>query len=240
MEECTNALKSSILNISTVTYRPSFLERIGGGYATDLGGVNGCDLFKEAYGVCIDRCSSVASVIDAVDDIIDMYTVASNAQGILYAGLQRLSTKINTLIILKANIKKVLSDDCPVCLELGTDLSFIQPCMHFTCQTCMERVGDKCPSMCRRAKVATLGVNTNVTERPCKRVRVDGGGGSDSGSGSGLGSGSGSGSVDDSQSRRIGDLFFDEIGQICGPSEPSGVAHAIENKYPCGYSECKG
>eukprot|EP00752_Nemacystus_decipiens_P015862 g14170.t1 len=202
MQECTDALRSSVVDIACVKYRPSLVERVGGGYGAELGNVRGCDVFEKNYGVDVSACLTVHDITAAIDGVISNHTASAAAPGIMPNAQSRLCDKINLLRDLNNKIWGVVAEDCPVCLERCTDLNLIQPCLHFTCNTCMQKLSGTCP-MCRGEMVGTIGFT--AAERPVKKQRTQ------------------------ITEGRIGSIFFDEITNVTGPTDPIGVMQALQN-----------
>lgn len=204
MLECTDALKSAVLDMACVRYRPSLLERVGGGYGAELGDDRGCDLFRRKHGVDVSACLTIDDITAAIKGVIDKHGAACRVPGVSRPEQIKLSEKINKLQEVTNKIRGVLSEDCPICLERKQDLTLIQPCLHFTCKSCLSQWTSSCP-MCRGEMRGTVGVTTE--QRTAKKTRVS----------------------EAARDVRIGGLFFDEMGTLCGPSEPAGVMQAIEN-----------
>ena len=204
MNECTAALDSAILDIARVGYRPSLVERVGGGYGTELGEDRGCDLFFRKYDVNVSRCSTVDDIVAAIEGVIEENNRLAGVPGLARSDVTKLCDKINELHGVQNKIRGVLSEDCPVCLERVADLTLIQPCLHFTCSTCARRLTGSCP-MCRGQMQGTVAVAAE--ERRVKKARV----------------------APPTTEERIGGLFFDDLAALCGPSAPIGVMQAIEH-----------
>lgn len=217
MLECTSALDSSIVDWATIEYRPSLLENLGMGYGAALGNDRGCDLFESTYGVCIKECSTVNEIVAAITDVI-----RSNEEKLMhphlisYSSVCQLRNQVRKLEDLRVKIHGTVSDDCPICLERMANISIIQPCLHFTCKSCMSKLSGKCP-MCRSLFSGTVGISTQ-DRPPVKKARV-----ASTGQVADVGS-----SADQPAAARIGDLFFDEMAAVCGPNKPSGVSRAIQ------------
>lgn len=201
MRECTDALESAVVDVACVQYRPSLVERVGGGYGAELGGDRGCDLFRRKYGVDVSKCSTLHDITAEIAATIEEHSKSAAAPGILPTAFRDLCDKINVLHDLHNKIVAVFSEDCPICLERKTDLKIIQPCMHFTCSACMTRLS-VCP-MCRGEMAGTVGLSG--AERPLKKQRTP------------------------QSTGRIGSLFFDEIASLTGYAAPVGVMQAIQN-----------
>ena len=226
LNKSTAPLKDAVLDIATVKYTPSLIESIVGGFGSDLGNDKGCDIFLEKYGVDVSECETISEIVAATHKELDIWKSrhAGYSQGSQVSDRSQACVakrKCNILESLIIKIHEVKSHDCPVCLEPIVDLSLIQPCLHFTCKTCMHRVilNKKCP-ICRGSLRGTVGISTSdtlgkrkksetetVETKPVFRKPVPGSG----------------------WSNRIGDLFFDEIASICGEGNPVGITNAIEN-----------
>eukprot|EP00903_Cladosiphon_okamuranus_P017788 g16373.t1 len=200
MQECTDALASAVVDIACVKYRPSLVERVGGGYGAELGNDRGCDFFRTEYGVDVSSCSTFNDITAKIDSAIDRHKELTAAPEILPTALRTLRDEINALRVLRDRLEAVLSEDCPICLERKTDLKIIQPCMHFTCSECMARL-QVCP-MCRGEMAGTVGLS--CTDRPLKKQKTP------------------------QSSERIGSLFFDEMATLTGFAAPTGVMQAIQ------------
>ncbi len=219
MTECTSALDSSILDVATVSYKPSLTERLGGGYATDLGSEVGSNLFSVKYNVDVRNCNTIEDILAKVSVKRAFYNTASNAPEATRCDQHVYGRRIEVLDSLCTKLREIASEDCPICFEKMDSVSMIQPCLHFTCSNCMEHIKDKCP-MCRGEFHGTVGVKTagrsievvqsENEERPQKRARTE----SD---------------VTTVSPARIGDLFFDEMGRIVpNNSSISGVTTGIK------------
>jgi len=245
LHRSTEHLKDSTLDIATVKYTPSLIERVIGGFSSDLGNDKGCDIFKSKYGVDVSKCETIADIIEAIKkevnvlkvrheeyllayrvevDEVQLFGTPSEQQNERYRLEQSFSQRrqddyfskrrCDNLEKLIVKIGEVKSDDCPICLEKISDLSLIQPCLHFTCKTCMHKVilKKKCP-ICRGSLCGTVGISTSDTlgkrkkssetiEEP-KPVIVPGSG----------------------WSSKVGDLFFDEMASVCGEGNPVGITN---------------
>ena len=250
--ESTHPLESAIVNTATVTYKPSLMERLVGGYGVDLGDDIGCDVFEKTYGLRVSDCLTVSDVINAITDKVDSHIISINAlqgkggmmarqlkddgdflQNYNGARYHEFVREVFLLERLKPKIRCLLADDCPICLEPMKDLTFLQPCLHVACKYCHEKLSGTCP-MCRRDMRGAVGIS--MDKRPLEHVRL--GGGSDRASESSheicaAGSGSDSMDVDEKtmppSDARIGDLFYDEMATLCGDNEPGGVVQAMYN-----------
>lgn len=200
MQECTDALASAVVDIACVQYRPSLVERVGGGYGAELGNDRGCDLFRSKYGVDVSNCSTFDDLTAKIETTIDRYKESAAVPGIMPNTVRILREEINALRILRNKLGAVLSEDCPVCLERKHDLKIIQPCMHFTCSECMTRL-HVCP-MCRGEMAGTVG--WSCADRPLKKQKTP------------------------QSTGRIGSLFFDEMATLTGFAAPTGVMQAIQ------------
>lgn len=206
MRECTDALRTAVLDVASVGYRPSLVERVGGGYAVELGEDRGCDLFHRKYGVDVSACTTVGDICAAIAGQVEKYYAAWREEGVTHASQLRLSEKINKLEEVSNKIKGVLTEDCPICLSRKQDLTFIQPCLHFTCKGCLSQWTGSCP-MCRGERTGTVGVAAAESRAKKQRTETRGPGVGD---------------------ERIGSLFFDELAKLCGDSPPTGVMQAIQ------------
>lgn len=213
MAACTSKLDSTVVDMATIQYHPSLLENLGLGYGVDLGNDKGCDMFEQKYGVCVEGCSTIYEVLEAITEVISSTTAKANHA----TQFLRIASKINMLETLKVKIHEAVSDDCPICFEHMYDIALIQPCLHFTCKSCMSKIYRSCP-LCRGGLHGTVGVSTE--DRPIKKARAtrptEGGGVVCE-------------DVNDivQADARIGDLFYDEMATLC-PRDPVGVSHAIQ------------
>lgn len=203
MRECTDALKSAVVDIACVQYRPSLVERAGGGYGAELGDDSGCDVLHRNYGVDVSSCMTADDITAKITETIAELNTSAAAPEILPSVLRRLCDKINRLRDLHDKIVAVFSEECPICLERKPELRLIQPCLHFTCSECMLRLSI-CP-LCRGEMAGTVGLTEKrPEEKPAKKRRTQ------------------------KSDERIGSIFFDEIADLTGPAAPVGVMQAIQ------------
>ena len=209
LNKTTEPLNDSILDIATVRYSPSLMERIVGGVGSDLGNDKGCDIFEQKYGVSVSRCETMHDIIIAIrEEIVKLCVQQQGVSDVIRVA--RLEARRENLSNLIDKIRDMKSGDCPICFEPIIDISLIQPCLHFTCSSCMTKVieSKKCP-MCRGGLCGTVGVKTSgkrkAPEEIVKKPDVILTGG------------------------RVGNLFFDEIANICDNTRPVGVTGAVEN-----------
>ena len=204
MQECTDALESAVVDIACVEYRPSLVERVGGGYSAELGEDNGCDVLYRNYGVDVSGCSTADDITAKIAEAIAELNTSAATPGIFPSALRGLCDKINRLQDLHNKIVAVFSEECSICLDLKPELRLIQPCLHFTCSDCMPRLSI-CP-MCRGEMAGTIGLTgTRLEQRPVKKQRTH------------------------ESDERIGSIFFDEIADLVGPTAPVGVMQAIQH-----------
>jgi len=200
-------LDTSTVYTASVGYVPTLLERLGNGSGADIGDVQGCKIFEDKYKINISNCKTFgdiqkklrSTISSILPDISDRDTTNR-----LYE-LNRVSTQM----------EEILTEDCPVCLDTMRDASVIQPCMHFTCGTCISKIGHRCP-ICR----GPVGGAVNFSTK--RDLTID----SDTVTGT------------DSTKKckpslpvcgsAMGDLFFEEMCKEC-PIDPvpGGVAQAL-------------
>lgn len=205
LNECTNALESTVLDVASVGYRPSLVERLGGGYATELGDDMGCDLFYRKYGVSVSECNTVEDIIGCIDSAVRGHRSYCAMSGVSHTQQVRVAEKINVLHDVQRKIVEIASECCPCCLERKADVAIIQPCLHSVCSACLVRLQSICP-LCRGEMAGTVGVATHLAKKP--RLADTRG--------------------DQVPDERIGSRFFDELANLCGPSNPNGVMQAIQ------------
>ena len=222
LDKTTEPLKDATLDIATVRYTPSLMERIVGGVSTDLGNDRGCDIFEQKYGVSVSGCETIPDILETIrDEIGNLRAQQGNFLANTHSNVTRmlrLEARCTNLSRLVDKIREIKSGDCPICFEPIVDISLIQPCLHFTCISCMTKVieSKKCP-MCRGGLCGTVGVKTSGKRKApdvaknAKKPKVT------ACSGGHLMGG------------RVGDLFFDEIASICDDTRPVGITGAVEN-----------
>lgn len=205
LEECTSALESTVLDVASVGYRPSLVERLGGGYATELGDDIGCDLFFRNYGVEVSGCNTADDIIKCIESAVEGHHLQSAMRGVSYPQRVKLAEKINVLHGVREKILEIASERCPCCLERKADIAIIQPCLHSVCRACLVRLQSICP-MCRGGVAGSIGVVTHADKKPRLADRRGA----------------------RATHERIGSLFFDELAELCGPCDPDGVMQAIQ------------
>lgn len=205
MQECTRALQSAVVDIASVFYWPSLVERVGGGYGAELGDDRGCDAFFRKYGVCVADCSTVDEITVAIDGAIGRHHASLQEPVVTTLQSNRVLGMVNLLTTLRDKLSSIMQEECPICFERKPELKLIQPCLHFTCKSCMERISGKCP-MCRGEMTGTVGITAEL-RRPDKKPRI---------------------CTTESGADRIGSIVFDEIANLCGQTSPEGVMRAIQ------------
>lgn len=158
--ECTRALQTAVLDIACVEYRPSLVERLGGG----------CDLFHDKYGVDVSHCSTLQDIVTAIRAVVADHDGA--ARNVTEPNLLlNLATKINELNDMERKIIGVADEECLICYERMTEVALMHPCLHVTCKGCMSRLGEICP-MCRGRMAGTIDVYAGNNQ--AKRQRTFG------------------------------------------------------------------
>lgn len=180
-----SALENINLYTSTIKYVPSLLERLGYGSAVDLSDISGGEMFEKSYRVKIYDCKTLGDIINAVEGRIEILRGKNKHIGsYMFQLLQRL--------------KSIAGEDCPICLEKMQEVRVLQPCMHFTCTTCVNKIGRTCP-MCRGKLTSTLGVESSLSLKRSAETNV-------------CSNKRGPGNSSIVEKRDIGELFLDEIG----------------------------
>lgn len=242
MTESTLPLESTLFNTATVTYKPSLVERVVGGYGVDLGDDIGCDVFEKKYGVHVSECSTVTDVLNAITDEIgaqkktlDALEGQENTKTYRYSEEKEgefvfpryknprsfhINMKIEELEDLMPKIEacSLVADDCPICLEPMRGLTFFQPCLHCACKHCHGELSGTCPMCTRDMRGGTVGVSS-YKKRPLRHVPFEGS--SDGASDSSLGTGEGGSSSISSASESSLGIGAGGASSVSGASESS-------------------
>lgn len=202
-----SALEEIDLYTSTIKYIPSLLERLGHGSAVDLGDISGVQVFESKYGISITECETLGDIVKVMEDRIKELKIKNASTYSFQSVLGR--------------IKQISTEVCPICLDTMEEARVLQPCLHFTCSGCVNKIGRKCP-MCRCNLIGSIGVEASLSlKRPAEN---SGGGVSKKPSAS-----DGSSSMV-SSSRDLGDHFFDEVGsEISTYPVAGGVTPALNS-----------
>ena len=167
------------LYTSTIHYRPSLLERLGHGSGVDLSDVSGGQMFESKYGVRIYDCKTLGDIVKTMEDKIKEHVKEKKP-----------SWQTSPIERALDRIKSIAGEECPICLDKMDEARLLQPCLHFTCGTCVNRIGRRCPvcrgnlessvsveassnlSLKRPAEGASLD-DTNSSKRTCGGTHVD-------------------------------------------------------------------
>lgn len=203
------------LYTSSVTYVPSLLERMGYGSAVDLGDVNGTEMFERKNNISIAGCKTIGDISKVVLDKIDSLRAAR-----VYVS--------DSLPILVERLRTISEEDCVICLDAMEEACVLQPCMHFTCRECVNKISFKCP-ICRCKLHGSIGVlPTMDLKRKIDEVSVD-----EEDETIGSKRKAGSGSISDTPSsigKDLGELYFEEMGKKCTiVPVPGGVVAAMNH-----------
>lgn len=126
-----SALEEIDLYTATIKYVPSLLERLGHGAAVDLGDISGVQMFESKYDISIAGCKTLGDIVKAIEDRIKELKTK-----------HAFSYSHETVL---DRIKQISTEECPVCLDTMEEASVLQPCLHFTCSGCVNKIGRKCP-----------------------------------------------------------------------------------------------
>ena len=150
MTDSVASLDGCTVYSASVQYVPTLMERLGNGIAADIGEVHGCQMFKTKYGLDISECKTFGDIQSKLQVKVD--SITNNIDELIRTGFPHLCHGLRhqqgILEKVCEQMEKILSEDCPICLEELTDARVIQPCMHFTCSTCIGKLGRRCP-ICR-------------------------------------------------------------------------------------------
>lgn len=199
------------LYTSSVRYIPSLLERLGHGSAVDLGDVNGTENFERKNNISITGCKTIGDISKVVVEKIE--NLRQNKQYVT-----------PSLSILLDRLKTISEEDCVICLEAMQEACVLQPCMHFTCRECVNKISFKCP-ICRCKLHGSIGVlPTMDLKRKIDQVGVDE-------EDETIGSKRKSGNCNVSDvGRDLGELYFEEIAKKCTiVPVPGGVVAALNH-----------
>lgn len=215
MRESSAPLESIDMYTASVKYVPSILERLDHGSAIDLGQEKGADIFEKTYGIDIAGCKTLGDVIREIEGRIRVLAERKIGNGFCLT-----TDKLQKVV---RRLSDILREDCPICLEEMKEACLLQPCLHFTCSSCVHRIGRSCP-MCRCHLQGSVSLEQNLSlKRPAPIIeesvqdkRFDGGGSSDVAP---------TEIVDDD----LGHLFFRELESTLGSRYPipGGVFPAI-------------
>lgn len=192
------------LYTSSVRYVPSFLERLGHGSAVDLGDVNGTEMFEHKNNISIAGCKTIGDISKVVVERIE--NLRSQNKNYL----------TQSLSILLDRLRTISEEDCVICLEAMQEACVLQPCMHFTCRECVNKISFKCP-ICRCKLHGSIGVlPTMDLKRKIDQVDIDE-------------ENETIGSISDI-GRDLGELYFEEIAKKCIVHPvPGGVVSALNH-----------
>lgn len=194
---------------SSIKYVPSLLERLGHGSAVDLGDVNGIQMFERRNELSISGCRTIGDICKVVEDKIASFIAAKKYLP-------------QNLTLLVQRLKAISEEDCVICLEKMEEACVLQPCMHFTCRECVNKISFKCP-ICRCGLQGSIGIiPTMDLKRKIDQVDTDDEEeyiGSKRKSVPGV-------DVD----KDLGKLYFEEIGKLCKiVPVPGGVVAALNH-----------
>ena len=208
IRESIAPLDTCTVYTASIKYVPTLLERLGNGSGSDIGDVYGCKIFEDKYKIDISNCKTFGDIQEKIRSTIRGIRVDYSDREVM--------DRLQVLKRVSTQMEEILTEDCPVCLDTMVNASVIQPCMHFTCGTCISRIGTRCP-ICRgqvRGAVhlsakrdLTIEEDTVTGSGNIKKCRpvlpaVDGG--------------------------AMGEIFFEEMSKECPTVPiPGGVAQAL-------------